>query len=130
MRTMRAPYTAVFRTLAGSRSAGIKTHACKPCWAACAATAFARFPVELQPTVSNPKRRAADGGRRRVAFRQGQKLGVAPHVEGAAGQSLAPDLFLQRGIVEGDFQGRKTVFAEGARGIAPGFPAFFTSQFV
>src|ERR1700693_6406678 len=59
MRTMRAPYTAVFKTLAGSRSAGMKTHASKPCWAACAATALARLPVEEQPTVSNPNRLAA-----------------------------------------------------------------------
>src|SRR5260370_20926123 len=59
MRTIRAPYAAVLSTLAGSRSAGIKTHASKPCCAACAATALARFPVEEQPTVSRPKRRAA-----------------------------------------------------------------------
>src|ERR1700730_13449152 len=59
MRTMRAPYTAVFKTLAGSRSAGMKTQASKPCCAACAATALARLPVEEQPTVWNPKRRAA-----------------------------------------------------------------------
>src|SRR5881397_1888602 len=59
MRTIRAPYTAVLSTLAGSRSAGMKTHASKPCCAACAATALARFPVEEQPTVSRPKRRAA-----------------------------------------------------------------------
>src|SRR5260370_30187412 len=37
----------------------MKTHASKPCCAACAATALARFPVEEQPTVSRPKRRAA-----------------------------------------------------------------------
>src|SRR5713226_6082200 len=59
MRTMRAPYTAVLRTLAGSRSAGMKTQASKPCCAACAATALARLPVEEQPTVAKPKRRAA-----------------------------------------------------------------------
>src|SRR5215470_6760654 len=51
IRTIRAPYTAVFRTFAGSRSAGIKTHASNPCCADCAATAFARFPVEEHPTV-------------------------------------------------------------------------------
>src|SRR2546425_10884989 len=61
MRTMRAPYTAVLSTLAGSRSAGMKTHASKPCCAACAATALARVPVEEQPTVSRPKRRGAVG---------------------------------------------------------------------
>src|SRR5437879_12455008 len=37
----------------------MKTQASKPCCAACAATAFARFPVELQPTVWKPNRRAA-----------------------------------------------------------------------
>src|SRR5579859_2550275 len=37
----------------------MKTHASKPCCVACAATALARLPVEEQPTVSNPKRRAA-----------------------------------------------------------------------
>src|SRR6266404_3569153 len=59
MRTIRAPYTAVFRILAGSRSAGIKTQASNPCCADCAATAFARFPVDEQPTVWNPNLRAA-----------------------------------------------------------------------
>src|SRR2546430_15875059 len=59
MRTMRAPYTAVLRTFAGSRSAGINTQASKPCCAACAATALARLPVEEQPTVVKLKRRAA-----------------------------------------------------------------------
>src|SRR5712672_857693 len=59
MRTIRAPYTAVFRTFAGSRSAGIKTQESNPCCADCAATAFARFPVDEQPTVWNPNRRAA-----------------------------------------------------------------------
>src|SRR5260370_276982 len=54
MRTMRAPYTAVFRIFAGSRSAGMKTQASNPCCADCAATAFARFPVDEQPTVWNP----------------------------------------------------------------------------
>src|SRR6267154_4713927 len=60
MRTMRAPETAVFRTLAGSRSAGMNTQASKPCCAACAATALARLPVEEQPTVVKLKRRAAE----------------------------------------------------------------------
>src|SRR5580704_7629510 len=59
MRTMRAPYTAVFKTFAGSRSAGMNTHASNPDCADCAATAFAKFPVEEHPTVSNPNRRAA-----------------------------------------------------------------------
>src|SRR5258705_9471936 len=59
MRTIRAPYTAVFSTFAGSKSAGMNTQASSPCCVACAATAFARLPVELQPTVWKPKRRAA-----------------------------------------------------------------------
>src|SRR5260370_23187616 len=75
-------------------------------------------------------RRDADGGGWRVAFRQRQKLGIAPHVEGAAGKGFAADLFLERVVVERDFQGRKAVFAEGPRGIAPGLAAFFASQFV
>src|SRR5437879_10041249 len=36
----------------------MKTQTSKPCCAACAATALARLPVEEQPTVSKPKRRA------------------------------------------------------------------------
>src|SRR5215813_1952440 len=56
---MRAPYTAVFRIFARSRSAGMKTQASKPCCADCAATAFARLPVDEQPTVLKPKRPAA-----------------------------------------------------------------------
>src|ERR1700747_957563 len=59
MRTIRAPYTAVFRIFAGSRSAGIKTQASNPCCADWAATALARFPVEEQPTVWKPNLRAA-----------------------------------------------------------------------
>src|SRR5271166_2038828 len=56
---IRAPYTAVFRIFAGSRSAGINTQASIPCCAHCAATALARFPVDEQPMVVNPKCRAA-----------------------------------------------------------------------
>src|ERR1700687_1247399 len=44
--------------LAGSRSAGIKIQHLNPLRAACAAVALARFPVEEQETVSNPKARA------------------------------------------------------------------------
>src|ERR1700679_2582505 len=58
MRTTSAPKTCVPRILAGSRSEGIKIQAFKPSRAACAATEFARFPVEEQETVSNPKLRA------------------------------------------------------------------------
>src|SRR5579871_1208515 len=60
MGMIRAPYTCVPSILAGSRSAGIKTHALKPRRAACAATAFARFPVEEQLTISKPKFFACD----------------------------------------------------------------------
>src|SRR5579872_1692671 len=55
MRTSFAPKTCVPRIFAASRSAGIKIHALNPLRAACAATAFARFPVEEQETISNPK---------------------------------------------------------------------------
>src|SRR5215813_4950745 len=58
MRTNLAPYTCVFTIFAASRSAGIKMQALNPLRAACAATAFARFPVEEQETTSNPKARA------------------------------------------------------------------------
>jgi len=37
----------------------MKIHALSPARAACAATAFARFPVEAHPTVSIPKAAAA-----------------------------------------------------------------------
>src|SRR5260370_34611085 len=59
MRTIRAPYTAVFKIFAGSRSAGMKTQASSPCCADWAATAFAKLPVDEQPTVLNPNLCAA-----------------------------------------------------------------------
>src|SRR5271156_2399398 len=58
MRTTSAPQTWVPRIFAGSRSDGIKIQAFNPSRAACAATEFARFPVDEQDTVSNPKLRA------------------------------------------------------------------------
>src|ERR1700683_2168243 len=58
MRTSRAPKTCVPRIFAGSRSAGTKKHDFNPLRAACAATEFARFPVEEHATVSKPKLRA------------------------------------------------------------------------
>src|SRR5215472_17729659 len=76
MRTMRAPKTSVPRILAGSRSAGIKTHALKPPRAACAATALARFPVEEQLTISKPKLRAwvrATATTRSLKLREGKQ---------------------------------------------------------
>jgi hypothetical protein len=47
------------RIFAGSKSSGINTQALSPSRAACAATAFARFPVEEQPIVSSPNLFAA-----------------------------------------------------------------------
>src|ERR1700693_742165 len=58
MRTSFAPKTCVPRIFAGSRSAGIKIQALNPLRAACAATEFARLPVEEHATVSQPKLRA------------------------------------------------------------------------
>src|SRR4029077_3473001 len=58
MRTSSAPNTCVPRIFAGSRSEGIKIHAFKPSRADCAATEFARLPVDEHATVSNPKLRA------------------------------------------------------------------------
>src|SRR6267154_413621 len=130
MRTMRAPYTAVLRTLAGSRSAGMKTQASKPCCAACAATALARLPVEEQPTVVKLKRRAADGVWAAVAFGKRQKLGIAPHVEVAASEVFPADSFLQGIVIVGDFERGETVFAKRAGDVAPGFAAFAASKFV
>src|SRR3989442_6167737 len=46
-------------TLPASSSSGMKIHALRPARAACAATAFARLPVDAQPMVSSPKAAAA-----------------------------------------------------------------------
>src|SRR2546430_6355353 len=46
-------------TLPASSSSGMKIHALRPARAACAATAFARLPVDAQPIVSSPKAAAA-----------------------------------------------------------------------
>ncbi len=46
-------------TFPASSSAGTKIHALSPARAACAATAFARLPVDAQPMVSRPKAAAA-----------------------------------------------------------------------
>src|SRR2546425_9617465 len=46
-------------TLPASSSSGMKIHAFRPARAACAATAFARLPVDAQPMVSSPKAAAA-----------------------------------------------------------------------
>src|SRR3954453_6142157 len=58
MRTTFAPKTWVPIIFACSRSAGIKIQHLKPLRAACAAVAFAKFPVEEHEIVSNPKLRA------------------------------------------------------------------------
>src|ERR1700723_1812855 len=46
------------RTLARSRSLGMKMYASRPAAAALAATLLARLPVEAQPTVLKPNSRA------------------------------------------------------------------------
>src|SRR5205085_9229551 len=58
MRTSFAPNTCVPMILAGSRRAGMKVQERNPLRAACAATEFAKFPVEEQETTSNPNSRA------------------------------------------------------------------------
>src|SRR5450631_4144283 len=59
--------------LAGSKSAGMKIHDLNPLRAACAATEFARLPVEEHDTVSNPKARACE---RATATTRSLKLSV------------------------------------------------------
>src|ERR1039458_6931359 len=76
MRTTSAPNTCVPRIFAGSRSEGIKIHALKPSRAACAATAFARFTVDEQATVLNPKLRALASA---TATTRSLKLKVGRH---------------------------------------------------
>src|SRR5215472_9894464 len=73
MRTTFAPKTLVPRIFAGSRSEGIKIQAFRPSRAACAATAFARLPVDEQETVSKPKARAWE---RATATTRSLKLNV------------------------------------------------------
>src|ERR1700719_4403391 len=73
MRTTFAPKTFVPIIFAGSRSEGMKIHAFRPSRAACAATAFARFPVEEHETVSKPKARAWE---RATATTRSLKLNV------------------------------------------------------
>src|SRR5277367_1503355 len=76
MRTRSAPNTCVPIIFAGSRSEGIKIHDLNPLRAACAATEFARLPVEEQATVSNPKLRAfanATATTRSLKLREGKQ---------------------------------------------------------
>src|SRR5215467_7823791 len=58
MRTTFAPNTCVPITFACSRSAGMKIQHLSRLRAACAAVAFAKFPVDEQETVSYPNPRA------------------------------------------------------------------------
>src|SRR5215469_1505071 len=76
MRTTFAPKTFVPRIFAGSRSEGIKIQAFSPSRAACAATAFAKLPVDEQETVSNPKALAFA---RATATTRSLKLKVGKH---------------------------------------------------
>src|SRR5947209_20177312 len=76
MRTSFAPYTCVLRILAASRSAGTKIHDLNPLRAACAATAFARLPVDEHETVSNPNSRALASA---TATTRSLKLKVGRH---------------------------------------------------
>src|SRR5260370_6855612 len=73
MGTTLGTKTFVPRIFAGSRSEGMKIHAFRPSRAACAATAFARFPVEEHETVSKPKARAWE---RATATTRSLKLNV------------------------------------------------------
>src|SRR5215472_2992104 len=97
MRTTFAPYTWLFRIFAGSRSAGMKIHALKPLRAACAATEFARFPVDEQDTVSNPKARACDSA---TDTTRSLKLSVGRHTASFLMRSLlAPSALPSVGVL-------------------------------
>src|SRR5215469_7775317 len=65
-------------TFACSRSAGMKIQHFNPWRAACAAVAFARFPVEEQATVSYPNPRAFANA---TATTRSLKLKVGVHTE-------------------------------------------------
>src|SRR6266481_7093026 len=93
MRTTFAPYTCVPRIFAGSRSAGIKIHALNPLRAACAATEFARFPVEEHDTVSNPNARACD---KATATTRSLKLSVGRHTASFLMESFCAPISLAR----------------------------------
>src|SRR5579862_7181907 len=91
MRTTFAPYTWVFRIFAASRSAGVKIHALKPLRAACAATEFARFPVDEHDTVSNPNARACESA---TATTRSLKLNVGRHTASFFTNSLCAPIAL------------------------------------
>src|SRR4029453_18684990 len=97
MRTTFAPYTWVPRILAGSRSAGMKIQALKPLRAACAATEFARLPVDEHETVSNPKGGACESG---TATTRSLKLSVGRHTASFFRNSLrAPNCWARCGAL-------------------------------
>jgi hypothetical protein len=76
------------------------------------------------------QRRAADSVRASEAFGKREKLGIAPHVEVAAGQIFAVGDFFECVIIVGDFERGEAVFAERAGNVAPGLATFSTSQFI
>src|SRR5215469_18814075 len=97
IRTTFAPYTWLFRIFAGSRSAGIKIHALKPLRAACAATEFARFPVDEHDTVSNPKACACESA---TDTTRSLKLSVGRHTASFFTNSLrVPSAFASLGAL-------------------------------
>src|SRR5438270_13030136 len=97
MRTSVVRYTCVPRILAGSRSDGMKIHDFNPSRAACAATEFAKLPVEEHETVSNPKARAFASA---TATTRSLKLNVGRHTASFLMQSrFAPNCFPSRGAL-------------------------------
>jgi len=74
------------------------------------------------------KRRPAGGVGRLEAVGDGEKLGVAPHIEGSAGKIVAAGFFLEGVVVVGDFERGEAVFAERFGGVAPGFAAEFAAK--
>src|SRR5258708_7772490 len=76
------------------------------------------------------QRSAANGVWAGVAFGKREKLGIAPHVEVAAGKVFSADSFLQGIVIVGDFERGETVFAKRAGDVATGFAAFAASKFV
>src|SRR5579863_1667992 len=96
MRTSLAPKTWVPRIFAGSRSAGIKIQALNPLRAACAATEFARFPVDEHATVSKPKLRACANA---TATTRSLKLRVGKQTASfLMNKFLAPKRAANRGV--------------------------------
>jgi hypothetical protein len=65
-----------------------------------------------------------------MAFGERKQLGVAPHIEIAAGQIFSSSGFPEGVVIVGHFEGRETFFAEGTRFIAPALSTFTTPQFI